>query len=198
MVHADHVGRAGIVRDGLQPVAQAECGYAVGQRMVGADPAAQEVPGDPAPAVVVLGVLRHRGGGVGVAEVLGLHELSRGVHPADARHRKPRGVDLIEHRSPQGALVLGVREPVAVEATEPRRGERLVHGGVGVQPWVALGDRLRVGGEAQGEAVVVQKARPPRSRPMVDESGDGPHAEPANLRQAIIRPCEVAVAGVGR
>ena len=58
--------------------------------MVGADAAAEQVEGEPAALVVVLGLVGEERRGEGLAEIVGLDELRVGPHRSDRAHGEHR------------------------------------------------------------------------------------------------------------
>ena len=79
MVDADDVGRARIVGDGAQPVAQPQPVEPLPEGMVGAHPAAQQVPAGPPPQIVERRLIGQRRRREGAAEILRLHQASGGL-----------------------------------------------------------------------------------------------------------------------
>ena len=75
------------------------------QRMPAVDAAAQQVPAQPAPLVLEVGLIREERRAVGLAEVVGLHQLGGRVDAPDLAHREHHGAALVEQRVAEGALV---------------------------------------------------------------------------------------------
>jgi hypothetical protein len=69
------------------------------------DHAAQQVPGQPAALVVELDDLGHFRRAVGLAEVVGLHQLGVRIDGADRAHRQHGGAALDQQGLDEGAVV---------------------------------------------------------------------------------------------
>lgn len=135
VVDADDIRRTRLGREHVELGGRGAVGLEEGtQRMRPVHAPAQEVPGEPAPLVVELGLVAQPLGAVGGAEVFGLHQSCRRIDAADRLHGEPRGGALVQQRAHEGARFTAVRVPVTIEAAEAGRGERLVHRGVVLNP----------------------------------------------------------------
>ncbi len=187
VVHPDHVGRAGGFQDRFQPRLQAEADQAAPERMARLHPPAEQVPAHPPPLVVEAGLVGDRAGGIGAAEILGLDQAGRGVHPANGRHGQPHPIDLVEQHVPEAPLVEQMRMPKPIEGGKAGRGQGFVDRRPLADPGVALGDSRRETLETAREAGIDQ-AGVARAGAVVHQAGDGAHLQFAQAAQALVRP----------
>jgi len=200
VAQSDHPGRC---RVGGQDIVEVRARDAGGdqpreERVPLAHPARQQVERQPAADVLVVGLVPEGPRGEGLSEVLRLHQ--RGTRPglaADGAHREQHAAALEGDHAEEIRLRPRVRPPMAVEAREPRRGQRLVHGRPGVHPGVAAGDLGGLLGEALWQERVEQ-AGAHRAAAVVDEADDGIDAEAALLREALVVPAPIRAVAQAR
>jgi hypothetical protein len=197
VVDPDDVRRARVGQEFLELALRDRVREVAPQRVVPVHAARQEVEAEPAALVLVGRLVGEVLRGERPAQVLGLDEAGGGVHPADGAHGAAGRVRLVHHHAQEEAVVAGVRVPVAVEAAEPGRRQRLVDRRVELQPGVALGHPRGVLGEAGGEA------RPGESgvagaAAVVDQPRDRGQAEPAQAAEPLVRPAPVGAPGAVR
>ncbi len=107
VVHADHVGRAGVLRDPPQLVAVGitDVSQVAVQRMPAVDAAAEQVESEPASVVLEDDLLGHRPRTAGAPEVLGLDQASLGRRLTDCLHGEDGGAHLGEQYPDEGGVV---------------------------------------------------------------------------------------------
>jgi hypothetical protein len=128
------------------------------ERVLAVDASAQEVEGEPAALVVVLGLIGELRRREGLAEVVGLDELGVGPDLADGAHGEHGRLAFVGEGAKEALVVLRVRIPVAVQRAEARRRQGLVDGRVHLEVGVALrrhgGVRARCSGKASSRRLV--------------------------------------------
>ena len=173
VVQAHHVGWARVVEPSLQFFfAGAVLAQAVPELMRGRDMAAQQIKAEPAAQVFEISLVAHGRRAVHLGQVFGLHQLGVRNDFPDGLRRQPRSFELVEQGPDEGAVVGGVRIPVAVKGAKTGSGQRLVHGSEVREPGVALGYIGRVLGEAGSECVFVQ-GRVAEAAAVVHQANNG-------------------------
>ena len=158
-------------------------------------PAAEQIQRQPAPLVLEIGLVAQPGTGEGPAQILGLNQPRAGDAAADRAHRAQRSPALVHHHAQERRPVPVVRVPVAVQPGEPRGRDRLVHRGPVLDPPVARGHRVGVGGELLGE-LRVQQVGVARPRAVVQQADDRRQPEAAQPCQSRVVPSPVPQVGM--
>src|SRR5215213_7317077 len=117
------------------------------------DRSEKQIPRQPTPMVLELGLRRKLSCRVAETEILGLHKPGVRDDPANLAHRPSDSVHLREQRVPAGLLGSFMRKPQSVIAAEPRRGERLIDRIPVLDPGIALGNGARIFAEGGSEII---------------------------------------------
>ncbi len=119
--------------------------------MTAAHHAAEQVHAEPAPVVLVLGLPGQGRGGEDAADILGTDEVCARLLGSDGAHRQQASPALVDDRPQERALVAQMRVPMAVQAGETRRGQRLVDRYPALHAGVAAHHTAGMYGQALGE-----------------------------------------------
>ena len=191
IIDTDDVRRAGVV---AVPVGLVDldsgAGKVIPQRVASVDPAAQQIPAEPAPFVEEVRQLRQLPRRVGLAQVVGLHQLGIQVDLPDRPHRQHYRAALVQQGLDEDAVIASVRIPDAGQAAEPRGRERLVDRRVVFNPGIACSHRAGEAGKLAGEGRIDQ-AGVARPAALVQQADDRRDAKFTQGRQAFVRPCPV-------
>src|SRR5689334_15002735 len=115
------------------------------------DPAGEEVERKPAALILEVGLIAKEGSAPCLSQVFSLNEQRVRVEPANLAHRQLDGPALMNKSTHHEAFVARMRVPMTVERGEASRGQWLIDGGVGVNPWIALRHGASEGGEVVRE-----------------------------------------------
>ncbi|CAO4137461.1 hypothetical protein OFEAOIEE_LOCUS5235 [Methylorubrum extorquens] len=195
VVDADQLGSGRVAQRVEGAGVDAACEEAHEPGMALVHPPAQEIETEPAPSVLVLCLLGQGRRAEGSADILGLDQA--GIRPdgADRPHRLLGRAALVDHHAQEARLVAAVRIPMAVEAREARRRQRLVHRGKILDLRIVFGDPPGMAGEKVGIGRIEQ-ARVARAAAVMGQPCDRPDAETVEMRQARIVPGPVAGVGI--
>jgi hypothetical protein len=199
MVDADDVGRGAAVEEARQLVFGDAAALQDAMPFVtGTDATGEQVEAEPAPLVLVARLVSELLRREGLAEVFGLEELGGRVGAPDCRHRLGGAQTFVDQRARHLLEAALVRIPVAVEARETRRGERLVDRGPPFDPRIAFRHARGIVAEQLWKCRIGQ-AGVARARPVMNEATDDGNAKLAQPRQPNVVPREVELVGpVGR
>src|SRR5215210_4005305 len=103
----------------------------------------QNVDRKPPPRIFELRLVGERARAVDATEVFRLNQLGPGVDRTHFAHRCGDSTALVQKDARKDTVIASVRIPQTIQAAEACSGERLVHGGVSVDPWIALGESPR-------------------------------------------------------
>src|SRR5688572_541986 len=103
-------------------------------RMRRVDASAQQVPRQPAPLVLEVGLILERRRAVDRTQVVGLQEARGRIDGTNRPHRQDRGAAFVDQYAGEGASTALVGKPMAVQSAETRGGERLVDGRIPLEP----------------------------------------------------------------
>ena len=157
------------------------------QRMIGGDPSAQQVQGEPAPLVVEVGHRRQRRRSVGATEVFGLHQPRAWVHLANGAHRQAHGSTLVDQSASERRVVAPMRVPQPVQAAEPGGGQGLVDRRVVIDPGIALRDLPRILRQARCKRRM-DETGVARAAAVMGQARDDPDVEGTEAAEAVVRP----------
>src|SRR5829696_743100 len=157
----------------------------------------QEIEGQPAALVLIVGLISQRRGAPDATQILGLDELSAGIDLPDLAHRQLDRPALVDERADHLPFIARVRVPMSVERREASGRQWLVDRREGIDPGVTLADRPRILRQVVRELRVEQPC-PARPAAMVAESDDGPDAELAQAPQPLVGPAPVGLCWICR
>ena len=135
------------------------------------DGPAQEIEAQPAPLIFEIRLVAERRGREAFAKVLGLDELRVRDDLPDRPHRLEHALALVDQRSEEERIILGVWIPMAVEGGKTRRRQRLVHRRPHLDPGVPLRHARGVIGQLLRK-VAVQQLGVARPGSVMGEAAD--------------------------
>src|SRR5215207_6251707 len=159
--------------------------------MMAVDPSAQEIEAEPAALVFQIGLVSQKRCAERLPEILGLYELGVGRHASDRAHRQYGGRAFGDKRSQERRLALSVRIPMAVEAAEAGRRERLVHRSEHLDPRITPRDTLSVARQKAREGGI-EEIRVAWPTPVMHKPGNGPDVQFVHSGETRIGPAPVA------
>src|SRR3954467_12088541 len=160
--------------------------------MVAVHSSTEQVEGEPASLVLMLCLICQSRCGERLSKILGLYQQRIRADSADRLHGEHRCRALGQEGSYECRAVGSVRVPVPVEAAEPSRRERFVHGRVEADPGVPACYSFGVVGEKLRK-LRIEKVRITWSAPVRAGRRDDLYAELAQATEALVMPFPVAL-----
>ncbi len=198
VVDADHVGRRGVRPEPVEFGGRRSRPTKVSaQRMGLVHPSAQQVPGQPSPAILEPRLVLKPAAGEDPPEVFGLDQSGGWVPAPDGLHGERDAAALVQQRADETRIVAAVGIPVPVQAAEARRRQRLVDGGVLRNPRIALRERPRIARESLGKTRV-EKIRAGRAAAVMEQPDNGLDPVFLEQRKSLVRRSPVEPVAAAR